>query len=171
MNLGLWELLCLAALSAMGLFPFHVIICRIKRSLGFVDYSLKLSLIFLCVLCGILIFYFRLGVVSTAIFAFFFVSLWNAYLIFIINLLNSFSLRMLREIVKAPNEVLPKEKIDEIFPDKVGYQARLFAMENGGLIERSPGSYEQMLKITPKGSLIAAILLLTRKILSIKVVG
>jgi len=170
-SLDLWQLLGIAGLCVLCLLPFHVVLCRIKGSLGFVAYSLKLSLFFLCVLGGVFLFYFRLGVLPTAIFAFFFLSIWNAYLIFIINLLNSFSLRMLREIVKAPNEILPKEAIDRIFPDEVGYQARLFAMENGGLIEKIPGVPEPVLKITPKGSLMAAILLLTRKILSIKVVG
>jgi len=98
-----------------------------------------------------------------------FVCLWNLYLFFIINLQNSFSLRMLSEIAASPTQSLSKEALDEVFSDKAAFEARLKALSLNGFIKIDIST--QSVRVTFKGRLMSLVLSSLRSLLRIRTYG
>ncbi len=95
------------------------------------------------------------------------ITLWLAYLIFLINLLNSVTLKMLARLAQEPSGALDEEAFRNLFNEETGIKLRLEDMRANGFI-RQDG---ENLRLTEKAGLLLRTVFLIRKILSIDVVG
>lgn len=88
-----------------------------------------------------------------------FIILWNLYLIFFINLMNSVSLRMMGEILASPTRSLSLDQLSQVYSDDEALESRLHALaRNGFILDRS----EQGFTLTPRGALLARVLAASR---------
>ncbi len=96
------------------------------------------------------------------------VILWNSYLVFFINLINSVSLRIIDEIDRSPNQSLSLSEVENAYSDKEALELRLKALAMNGLFidEGAKG-----LTLTPKGTMFARGLELARKVFGIDSFG
>ena len=83
------------------------------------------------------------------------VILWNSYLVFFINLMNSVSLRMINEIDRSPMGSLSMAAVNALYSDEEALEARVAALvRNGFLIDRLGDG----LQLTNKGAIFARFL-------------
>lgn len=94
-------------------------------------------------------------------------TLWLAYMIFFINLLNSVTLKMLARLAEAPEGAMDEAGFRDIFNEETGVKARLEDMRANGIIKLEGGN----LALTAKAGLLLRVVLSIRKFLSIDAVG
>ena len=147
-------------IASIVLFIIHLIICKISGSTLFMFKSILLYIIF-----SILTFYNFLGLIEHFIFLFFVGCIWNSYLIFLINLQNSISFRIMRELSNSDKIELSSLEIfyssDNILDD------RLDDMLKNDFISIDSG----IIKPTSKGKIYAEFISKFRKIFGIQVYG
>ena len=107
------------------------------------------------------------GWLFVVVFYLFTVILWNLYLTFFINLMNSVSLRMMVEIDQAPGQTLSSTELLDLYSDEAAFESRLQEMAGSGLL-RFAGD---QLVLTGKGQLLARGLTLIRRIFGIEFFG
>lgn len=96
------------------------------------------------------------------------VILWNSYLVFFINLINSVSLRMVSEIERSPTGSLSIAEVTDLYSDEEALETRLRALvANGFLIDRGDAGLE----LTARGAWFARFLELVRKVFGIESFG
>jgi hypothetical protein len=134
----------------------HFLACRIFGSRWFMIIGLSIGLI------GTLAFalsqswrsFLTIYVVGT---------LWLAYLMFFINLINSISLQMLKLIAESPNRGYLYSDLISFFNKSNSLNERLAALLRNGFLESRDGQF----LLTPKGKHFLKIVTLGRKILRI----
>ena len=94
-------------------------------------------------------------------------TLWLAYMMFFINLLNSVTLKMLARLAEEPGGELTEPAFQGIFNEETGIRLRLEDMRANGFIKLEG----EDLRLTAKARLLLAAVFLIRKIFSIDVVG
>ena len=109
----------------------------------------------------------RGGLVAAA-FYLFAIILWNLYVTFFVNLMNSVSLRMMVEIDRAPGQALSSADILNLYSDESALESRVQEMTAGGLLRVAA---DQQLVLTRKGQLLARGLSLIRRIFGIEFFG
>ena len=95
------------------------------------------------------------------------VSLWLAYLIFFVNLLNSVTLKMLARLAEEPSGTMEEAGFQDLFNEETAIQARLADMLANGFIKTEG----ENLTLTAKAQLLLKIVFSIRKFFSIDVVG
>jgi len=93
--------------------------------------------------------------------------LWNLYLIFFINLMNSVSLRLMIEIDAAPNRTLTADQLIDVYSDDQAFENRLRGLCSAGLLERDGNE----LVLKPRGLALARSVGLIRKLFGIDFFG
>lgn len=88
-----------------------------------------------------------------------FAILWNLYLVFFINLMNSVSLRMMIEIRQSSSGSMSLTQLQGVYSDGDALEARLHALMQNGFI-REPGP--QGFTLTPRGLILARVLAVSR---------
>ncbi|WP_135624327.1 hypothetical protein [Leptospira ognonensis] len=96
-----------------------------------------------------------------------FISLWNAYIIFLINLQNSISFRILRDIYDLDLKSANYNTIDQFYPDSLSLNDRLGDMVKNRFIRNEK---DQVL-ITKKGIFFAKSFLFFRRMFGIRTFG
>ena len=152
-----------AALFFAVVLALHILLCRFTGQYRFMLKSLSLGL-----LIGILLLIYqyqhrKLDIISLYLFT----ALWFSYLICFINLLNSVTLKMLDDIANSPTMKLHYNDFDSYFTEEGALESRIKAMEVNNFITRD----WDLVKLKLKGSVLASIILLIRKIFSISEVG
>ena len=95
------------------------------------------------------------------------VILWNLYTIFFINLMNSVSLRIMREIDDTPSRFLTTDQLAAMYSDEEALESRLRGLTAHGFL-RQDG---EELVLTAKGTVFATLLNLIRKLFGIEFYG
>lgn len=143
--------------------PLHILLCRFTGSTKFMLKSLLLGFFM-----GILFLIYQyqsssFDIVSLYLFS----TLWLIYLICSINLLNSVTLKMLEFIANSTSRKMHYNEFDRHFTEEDSIGSRLKAMEDNNFITQN----EDSVKLKVKGEILASIVLVIRKIFSIKEVG
>jgi len=101
------------------------------------------------------------------VFYLFTIILWNLYMTFFVNLMNSVSLRMMVEIDQAAGQSLSSKELLNLYSDEAALESRLQEMTAGGLLR----IVEDQLVLTNKGQLLAFVLLVIRRVFGIEFFG
>ena len=158
------ETFLLAAVTFTCMIPIHILLCHLTGSNLFVRRS---QILLLLALAASLVLLPPVHVIDYLFFVFCVTALWNAYLIFFINLQNSISFRIIMKIRKSPAQAMTRNKLDEDYPDNDILQDRLEAMVANKFIYRSGDGYA----ITKQGKGYARIISSVRKFFSIRNFG
>jgi len=94
-------------------------------------------------------------------------TLWLAYLMFFVNLLNSVTLKMLARLAEQPGGTLDEAGFGPVFDEGAAIGLRLEDMRANGFLTLEAGS----VSLTKKAGLLLKIVFLIRKVLSIDIVG
>jgi hypothetical protein len=143
----------------------HIPLCRKTGNAKFVFRGLMLEVFALAIFIPVEIFHEDKSCVFIELVAM--VCLWNMYLFFLINMQNSFSLRMMLEISKASGQRLSKTEINLRFSDADSFNARLKALELNGFLRK----YGHQLILLPKGKTLGKMILRIRSLLGVKEYG
>jgi len=96
------------------------------------------------------------------------VMLWNSYLIFFVNLMNSVSLRLMGELRQAPGGKLSLQQLQGVYSDEAALDSRLGSLvHNGLLVDQGAGG----LALTGKGRALARVLAASRALFGIDEFG
>jgi hypothetical protein len=93
--------------------------------------------------------------------------LWNLYLVFFINLMNSVSLRMMIEIDRAPAQSLSADQLLAAYSDDEALESRLQALVAARFIARDGAA----LSLQPKGRMLAFVVNSLRRLFGIQFYG
>ena len=148
-----------------GCVLLHWLLIRLTRGQAFVRNG-YLFIVTASALAGVVI--VPLGGLVTLVFYLFTIILWNLYITFFVNLMNSVSLRMMVEIDRAPGQTLSSADILNLYSDESALESRILEMTAGGLLRVAA---DQQLVLTRKGQLLARMLQLIRKIFGIEFFG
>jgi len=133
----------------------HVLLCRLTGGAHFMPKGVLLGGAATLALLGHQLSAFRVDLVELYLFA----AAWLFYLMVLINLLNSVTLKMLAHLHVAPQGSLELAAFDTAFNAEDGLLTRLEMMQGSGLIVAQDGS----LLLTAKGhALLRAIRVLGR---------
>jgi signal transduction histidine kinase len=142
----------------------HFILSRLTGSKLFM---LK-SLLILIIALSISPFIFRdYDLFTLFIYSLFIIILWNSFLIFFINLQNSISFRILREIEIADSKSMSLAEIEKVYPDTTSFNDRLEAMQINKFIFRK----NALIQSTDKGKKFAQLIIIFRKLFGIENFG
>lgn len=141
----------------------HLLVCVLTGGNRFLLKSLPLGLIFLAVMAA---FEYRAGAVNI-VSLYLAATLWLAYLMFFINLLNSVTLKMLARLAEAPGGAMDEAGFRAVFNEETGVKARLEDMRANGFIKLEG----ENLGLTGKAAPVLKAVFLIRKLLSIDAVG
>ncbi|MBM9589047.1 hypothetical protein JWG41_01210 [Leptospira sp. 201903075] len=126
------------------------------------------SLVLLLVLSVVLFFrYSSHSVTSIICIQIFFIGITNAYLIFLINLQNSISFRILRELSKTTEGFVKHSKLQELYSTDQIISDRLKEMEENGFIVR----HGEVIKTTNKGKWFGYGIFVFQKVFGINLFG
>lgn len=142
----------------------HICLVRISNRTHFIMKS-YMVLIFMMIVSGL--FLITAGLLNLLVVYMFLILLWNLYLIFLINLMNSVSLRIMCEMWRSEAGRLSLNEIERIYSSDQLLEDRLNDMEKGGLV-RLEGS---IVHLTEKGQLLAKGLAHIRKAASVDFFG
>ncbi|HVM63094.1 MAG TPA: hypothetical protein VMV72_19705 [Verrucomicrobiae bacterium] len=92
---------------------------------------------------------------------------WNLYLIFFINLMNSVSLRLMIEIDAAPDQTLTTEQLLAAYSDDQAFENRLQGLCGAGLLRREGDE----LVLMPRGRMLAGCVGWIRRLFGIDFFG
>lgn len=141
----------------IGAVLFHVILCRLTSTQKFMLKGLVTGLAAVLSMLVIQVVKLRVDLVSIYILG----TAWLAYLMFFINLLNSITLKMLKELDDNNGELQNRE-FDHLFGEEQGVEVRINSMEMNGFISIDDGK----ISLTSKSLLMVKIITLLRKIFS-----
>lgn len=141
----------------------HFIICRLSGEKKFMLKGLAAGLVFFAAACAN---EWRTGRFDPVL-LYLLATLWLTYLIFLINLLNSVTLKMLERLAGAPAVAMREEDFRGIFSGENGIKARLADMKINGFILDDGKS----LRLTPKAGLLLKTVFTIRRVFSIDVTG
>ena len=110
----------------------------------------------------------RLGLVGALVLYVALTILWNSYLLFFINLMNSVSLRMMGEIDRSTTGNLSLAEIESSWSDTDALESRLQALAHNGFIV-DDGAHG--LRVTPRGRSFAWVLEVIRRTIGIESFG
>ena len=160
------SILFLFSLFLFSLFVLiHLIITRIFTIGSYLVKAYCLLIILSLLLLKPII--IRFGFVNTLIIYFCLILLWNLYLTFFINLMNSISLRIMIEINNSKDGTLSYIKMKYLYDDKEILEKRI----NELMLNRFIKSSGNLISLSFKGSLLAKFLNILRKIFSINFYG
>lgn len=151
-----------ALFFAAGL-AIHIILCRFTGQNRFMLKSLALGLSIGMLLLIYQYQHRKFDIVSLYLFT----ALWFSYLICFINLLNSVTLNMLDDVANSPSMKLHYNDFDSYFTEEDALESRIKAMGVNNFITRDG----DLVKLKMKGSVLASIIMIIRKIFSIREVG
>lgn len=152
-----------AFLSFSAAVSLHILLCRFTSQKQFVLRHLVFGLFIFFVLLLYQIKYRKIDFVSLYIFT----SLWMIYLIFLVNLMNSVTLKMLEYISNSSSMKVHQRELDSQFSKEDFMTSRITAMENNNFISCSG----DIVKLKTKGVILALMIIFIRKIFSITEVG
>lgn len=140
----------------------HIIICRIKGTQKFVLHGLVFAVALIAALIAWQIYAKKLNLAVI----YYVLTLWLAYLMFFINLLNSVTLKML-DYLSSKGGQLEERNFSEIFGNNNAIPSRIDAIKaNGFLIEK-----EGKLILDKKSVFLIKTVRLMRKIFGVNIVG
>ena len=90
-------------------------------------------------------------------------SAWLFYLMVLINLLNSVTMKMLASLYSAPNGSMNSQEFDQVFNTEDGLETRLSMLHSSRLIQQEG----QAIKLTPKAKYLLAIIHRIKAVFSI----
>ena len=90
---------------------------------------------------------------------FVFGTLWFVYLVVLVNVQNSVTLRIVREIARSPVASASQGELDAAFPDEAALESRIAAMERNRLVAREGDD----IAVRPLGAFIGRCVLVIRK--------
>ena len=154
----------LAVLFFCGCVLLHLLLTRLTRGAAFVRNG-YLFIVAMGALAAVVI--VPRGWQFAATFYLVAVILWNLYMTFFINLMNSVSLRMMVEIDHAPAQSLSNEELLGRYSDEAALESRLQEMVAGGLLQVEA----DQLVLTGKGRRLATVLILIRRAFGIEFFG
>lgn len=154
---------CSALCFALGV-AVHWLMLHLRRGLPFIvsGYAVWLSLAL-----GALPVAWRVGASGLIGFYLTWVVLWNLYLVFFINLMNSVSLRMMIEIHGAPDRQLSRDDLLACYTDEEALHSRLEGLVRTGFAQWAGPS----LVLTARGRSFAALLSVIRRLFGIEFYG
>ena len=137
----------------------HIVICNLERQRGFMFTGLILGGIstFGCIIYMLYIGQFDI------IGPYIFFSAWLFYLMVLINLLNSVTLKMLASLYSTPNGILSSQNFINVFNAKDGLETRLSMLKASKFIEQEG----EAIKLTPKSNHLLAIIHRVKVVFSI----
>jgi len=97
----------------------------------------------------------------------FVIILWNSFLIFFINLQNSISFRILREVEMVALKSMSIDEIEKVYPDLKSFEDRLEMMKQNQFIIEA----KSQIQITKKGKNFSQFIILFRKLFGIENFG
>jgi len=158
------SIFALTVLCFAGCVCAHWLVVRLCVRTGFV----RNGFIFICIAgLALLPVALRQGPVG---FVFFYINLailWNLYMIFLINLMNSVSLRMMTEIARSPARALSSEEIAAVYSDEEAFESRVQGLVNARFLQ----STGKQLVLTPRGKALARLLTVIRGVFGIRSYG
>jgi hypothetical protein len=157
-------LFCLSVVCFASLVLVHLLFVRVVSRAAFV----RNGYLFVSIVgAGLLPLALRLGMLGAAFFYLNLAILWNLYTIFLINLMNSVSLRMMVEIDNSPAQALSAEEIQALYSDKEALQSRLRGLVSTGFLKEEGRD----LVLTRQGQTLARILAAIRRLFGIEFFG
>lgn len=126
----MWSSLVIAFEFFVVAIPLHVLICRLTSSYKFMSKSVLLGLFVLLFLCG----YQHQSSSVDFVSVYVFVTLWFAYLTFILALVKSTTLKMLDALARDVNGELHLNEFTRFFHQDEGLKNRLITMKMNGFI-------------------------------------
>ena len=140
----------------------HLIICRLTGTQKYMVKGLAFGLLLmLCLLASQA--YSRSINIAVLYYTF---TLWLAYMMFFVNLLNSVTLKML-DFLNRKGGTLNAKDFSVIFGGNMGINSRLKAIKRNGFLDENAGR----LHITRKGKLLTYIIRLLRRVIGITEAG
>ena len=158
------QVFSLSVLGFSGAVLAHWLLLRLVGQAAFVRNGYAVAM---AVSAALLPCLWRCGIVGAALFYLSFVILWNLYTMFLINLMNSVSLRMIIEIAGSPAEALSEAELLALYSDEEAMQSRFRDLVKGGFLTR----HELELTLTFKGRALARLLGTIRRIFGIELYG
>ena len=158
------HLFVLAIITFVMMVISHFIVSKFTGSQFFV---LKAYILFLLSICISFFINADLNIFYFLIYCVFLVLFWNSYLIFFINLQNSISFRILREIDESKSKKMTNDEIFSIYPDETSLKDRLDSMHKNNFIKIE----NDFVKSTPKGKIFASFVIVIRKLFGIEIYG
>lgn len=157
----LWAILTALAWFCPGVL-IHLAICRISGAGKYMAKGLFCGflLVFIMILCHICKKTVNLAVI------YYVFTLWLAYMMFFVNVMNSITLKMLSFLAERGG-TLDGDDFKAVFGGNSGVSARLSAIKANNFLREKDG----ILKITAKGRILVSCLVLLRKIIGITEVG
>ncbi len=126
----MWSSLVIAFEFFVVAIPLHILICRLTSAYKFMSKSVLLGLFVLLFLCG----YQHQSSSVDFVSVYVFVTLWFAYLTFILALVKSTTLKMLDALAKDANGELHLNEFTRFFHQDEGLKNRLITMKMNGFI-------------------------------------
>ena len=140
----------------------HLIICRLTGTTKYMAKGLAFGLLLMLFLLASQAYSRRINI-AVLYYTF---TLWLAYMMFFVNLLNSVTLKML-DFLNRKGGTLKAEDFSSIFGGSTGINSRLEAIKRNGFLAENAGR----LHITSRGKLLTAIIRLLRMITGITEAG
>lgn len=152
------SLIIAAAFFAITLLV-HIIICKLFSPKNFMLRGLSLGSISTFG-CAVLMLYLGQFDITGPYILF---SAWLFYLMVLINLLNSVTLKMLASLYSAPSGSMNSQEFDQVFNAEDGLETRLSMLHSSRLIQQEGYA----IKLTPKAKFMLAIIHKVKAVFSI----
>lgn len=137
----------------------HFIFCRMNKGKNAMKTGLVFAAFFTVGMAAYQIQRDELDVVAIYIF----ISTWLAYLMALINIMNSVTLKMLSYLARTNSGKIQIKSFDDVFTQENGIESRLTALENNSFIESQNG----FIKLQRKSRILTRVIEVTSGILSI----
>ena len=138
----------------------HIVICKLIRPRGFMLTGLLLGVISTFGCATYMLYFGQFDLIGPYILF----SAWLFYLMVLINLLNSVTLKMLASLYSAPNGSMNSQEFDQVFNTEDGLETRLSMLHSSKLIQQEGVA----IKLTPKAKYLLAIIHKVKAVFSIE---
>lgn len=139
----------------------HIMICRFGGNRHFMPKGVLLGLVTTVALMTYQVVAQQLDLVGLYLF----LAAWLLYLMILINLLNSVTLKMLAHLHANPQGCLPVGAFASVFNSDDGLLTRLQMMQANGLLNH----HGEMLHLTPKAHTLLKIIALIGRLFSLRI--
>lgn len=126
----MWSSLIMAVEFFVIAIPIHILICRLTSSYKFISKSVLIGFFVLLFLCGYQHQTSSVDFVSMYVFS----TLWFSYLMIVLALIKSTTLKMLDALAKNVNGELHVNEFTRFFHKDEGLKNRLITMKMNGFI-------------------------------------